>query len=72
MKIYAQNGKGIFEFENVFIPENGPDNVIRVQGRSGNIHLLGEYIDEARARGVLLDIKAAYHRGIKIFYMPLA
>lgn len=72
MKIYSQNGRGIFEFGSAFIPENGPDNVIRVHGKNESYsHFLGRYTDEARARGVLMDIETAYRRGMKIFYMPL-
>lgn len=72
MKIHSQDGRGIFEFGSAFIPERGPGNIIRVHGNNENYsHFLGRYIDEARARGVLMDIETAYRRGTKIFYMPL-
>lgn len=71
MKICSQDGRGIFEFGSVFIPERGPDNVIRVRsGYERRSHFLGRYEDVERARGVLADIDAAYHREQKIFYMP--
>ncbi len=71
MKIHTQDGRGIFEFGSAFIPENGPGNVIRVHGKNESYsHFLGRYIDEARARGVLVDIEAAYCKGLKIFHMP--
>lgn len=49
----------------------GPDNVIQIQGKNERYsHFLGRYADGARARGVILDIEAAYYQSAKIFYMP--
>lgn len=71
MKIHTQDGRGVFDFGNVFISDTGPDNVIQIQGKKERYsHFLGRYADGARARGVILDIEAAYYQGTKIFYMP--
>ena len=72
MKIRAQDGNGIFDFGSAFISDDGPGNVIWIQDKNENrSHFLGQYTDAARARGVLLDIEAAYCDGLRIFSMPL-
>lgn len=71
MKIHAQDNKGVYEFGSVFIPEKGFLNTIRVCPRGGDkSYFLGVYESEARARGVILDIEAAYCHGLRLYYMP--
>lgn len=72
MKIHAQDNKGVYEFGSVFIPEKGLLNTVRVCPRGGDrSYFLGIYEDEARAKGVILDIETAYYQGLKLYHMPL-
>lgn len=71
MKIYSQDGTGIYEFGSVWIGKHPTYSIICGRSYSEeNAVILGTYSDIARARGVLFDIDTAYQKGKSIFYMP--
>lgn len=72
MKIRSQDGTGIYEFGSAWIGNHPVCHIIR--GRSYSEEdavILGVYEDDARAKGVLMDIITAYEKEMSIFYMPV-